>query len=235
MLIHMVFDLMAWASAGLLGWWIARRGWLSGFSARRPFKDDPYYFLALAMGAIAGAILFGSFNMGLAGFWTVGHSIAGAIAGGVARGNLQVAARHPRLDRAAVRGAAGARHRRRAAWAASSRALPDYTYGTPTSLPWAVDFGDGIRRHPVQLYESAAMLPFLVVLSAAHCTRNAFVHAQWLLSLRGVVCSAALRLGVPEALSGGDRTVQYISPDLRRIVRLQRFMMRGRHDLRAAV
>ena len=31
--------------------------------------------------------------------------------------------------------------------------LPDDTYGTPTALPWAIDFGDGIRRHPTQLYE----------------------------------------------------------------------------------
>lgn len=26
-------------------------------------------------------------------------------------------------------------------------------YGLPTELPWGVDFGDGIRRHPAQLYE----------------------------------------------------------------------------------
>jgi phosphatidylglycerol---prolipoprotein diacylglyceryl transferase len=32
--------------------------------------------------------------------------------------------------------------------------LTDNTYGTPTSLPWAVDFGDGVPRHPTQLYES---------------------------------------------------------------------------------
>ena len=31
--------------------------------------------------------------------------------------------------------------------------LADDTYGKPTSLPWAVDLGDGIGRHPVQLYE----------------------------------------------------------------------------------
>ncbi len=28
-------------------------------------------------------------------------------------------------------------------------------YGRMTSLPWAVDFGDGIARHPSQLYEAA--------------------------------------------------------------------------------
>jgi phosphatidylglycerol---prolipoprotein diacylglyceryl transferase len=26
-------------------------------------------------------------------------------------------------------------------------------YGSATSLPWGVDFGDGVRRHPTQLYE----------------------------------------------------------------------------------
>src|SRR5205085_4282022 len=27
-------------------------------------------------------------------------------------------------------------------------------YGVETSLPWGVDFGDGVRRHPTQIYES---------------------------------------------------------------------------------
>jgi prolipoprotein diacylglyceryltransferase len=33
--------------------------------------------------------------------------------------------------------------------------LHDDTYGLLTALPWGVDFGDGIRRHPTQLYEIA--------------------------------------------------------------------------------
>lgn len=31
--------------------------------------------------------------------------------------------------------------------------LSDRTYGIATTLPWGVDFGDGISRHPTQLYE----------------------------------------------------------------------------------
>jgi phosphatidylglycerol:prolipoprotein diacylglycerol transferase len=31
--------------------------------------------------------------------------------------------------------------------------LEDQSYGVATSLPWGVDFGDGISRHPTQLYE----------------------------------------------------------------------------------
>jgi phosphatidylglycerol---prolipoprotein diacylglyceryl transferase len=39
--------------------------------------------------------------------------------------------------------------------------LSDRTYGTATRLPWGVDFGDGILRHPTQLYE-IAFLCFLL-------------------------------------------------------------------------
>ena len=31
--------------------------------------------------------------------------------------------------------------------------LEDGTYGTATTLPWGINFGDGIRRHPTNLYE----------------------------------------------------------------------------------
>jgi phosphatidylglycerol---prolipoprotein diacylglyceryl transferase len=31
--------------------------------------------------------------------------------------------------------------------------LSDKTYGVATRLPWGVDFGDGVLRHPTQLYE----------------------------------------------------------------------------------
>ena len=31
--------------------------------------------------------------------------------------------------------------------------LEDGTYGIPTTLPWAINFGDGIPRHPTNLYE----------------------------------------------------------------------------------
>jgi len=31
-------------------------------------------------------------------------------------------------------------------------------YGVPTGLPWGVNFGDGVLRHPTQLYESIYMI-----------------------------------------------------------------------------
>jgi prolipoprotein diacylglyceryltransferase len=49
--------------------------------------------------------------------------------------------------------------------------LADHTYGNATTLPWAVDFGDGVARHPTQIYEIA----FLGALAALlHARRHAF-------------------------------------------------------------
>ena len=102
-------------------------------------------------------------NLNLAGTVAIGHSIAGAIVGGIVSVELYKWAN-------GIRGSTGAGFvAPLAAGIAVGRlgcffaGLPDYTYGTPTTLPWGVDFGDGIPRHPVQLYKSAAMLFFIVV------------------------------------------------------------------------
>jgi len=65
--------------------------------------------------------------------------------------------------------------------------LADNTYGTPTRLPWAVNFGDGVPRHPTQLYEIAFLLlliPLLyhilrrVVILSGAVTKQSEVTAQ---------------------------------------------------------
>jgi prolipoprotein diacylglyceryltransferase len=45
--------------------------------------------------------------------------------------------------------------------------LPDGTYGTATTLPWGLDLGDGILRHPTALYETAFMIALAVPLARA--------------------------------------------------------------------
>jgi len=42
--------------------------------------------------------------------------------------------------------------------------LSDNTYGTSTTLPWAMNFGDGIPRHPTQLYEIIFLLALVPIL-----------------------------------------------------------------------
>jgi prolipoprotein diacylglyceryltransferase len=54
--------------------------------------------------------------------------------------------------------------------------LADDTSGTPTTLPWGVNFGDNIPRHPTQLYE----LAFLLLLALALHRFNARPHREGL-------------------------------------------------------
>ena len=174
MAVHVAFDLLAWLTAALLGVIISRRGYLEGVPKRTPFSD-PGYFIALGLGALCGAILVGSLNLNLAGTFALGHSIAGGIIGGIVAVELYKWAN-------GIRGSTGSGFvAPLAAGIAVGRlgcffaGLPDYTYGIPTALPWGVDFGDGIARHPVQLYESAAMLIFLVVYLGAVARGSAVV------------------------------------------------------------
>jgi len=60
--------------------------------------------------------------------------------------------------------------------------LADDTYGTPTNLPWGVDFGDGISRHPTQLYEIIFLLALAALLSrwSARPHRNGVIFRAFM-------------------------------------------------------
>ena len=104
--------------------------------------------------------------------------------------------------------------------------LPDHTYGIATSLPWGVDFGDGVRRHPTQLYESLFALILLALLS--RMLRRPHVNGDVFKAF--MVCYMAWRLAIdflkPEirifGLSGIQwacaATLVYYSRDIRRWV-----------------
>lgn len=172
MLVHTLFDLLAWTVAAL----VARAIGTMGFAPKRTPFTAPYYFIALSLGALAGAVFIGSANLRFSGMFSLGHSIAGALAGGIVAVEIYKWA-------AGIRGSTGAQFAAPlAAGIAIGRfgcffaALPDYTYGVETTLPWGVDFGDDISRHPVQLYESAAMAAFLMIYLAAVSRDAEFVR-----------------------------------------------------------
>jgi phosphatidylglycerol---prolipoprotein diacylglyceryl transferase len=75
--------------------------------------------------------------------------------------------------------------------------LEDQTYGVVTRLPWGVDFGDGVARHPTQLYEVLLLAAFVVALRAAPPPRVAGDHFRVFL-----VAYLVFRLGI-EALKPG--------------------------------
>ena len=157
-MLHAIFDVAAWCAAGIAIWWLSRVRGLQ-------FPSQSFelsYIAALVFGAGLGAYLFGTLNLWLSGLPGIARSVEGALAGGIfaielykwrAGISLRTGARF------ALPLAVGIAVGRLGCYFAG---LDDFTYGTPTTLPWGHDFGDGILRHPVQLYESLAMAAFAV-------------------------------------------------------------------------
>ena len=168
-----MFDVLAWASAGLLTRLLYK--WRLAELASPLRGIGVGYALSLAAGAVAGAWIVGSLNTGL---MHPSHSIAGGLAGGIAAVELWKAAHGMRESTGAIWVGPLALGIAVGRIGCFLTGLPDQTYGVATSLPWGVDFGDGVRRHPVQLYESAAMLAFLSVYLVALARRARWTRSR---------------------------------------------------------
>jgi prolipoprotein diacylglyceryltransferase len=174
--LHVIFDIAAWGASGAAAWWLSRLR-LSRFPALQ-FPSQSFelsYIAALVFGAGVGAYLFGTLNLWLSGSTGIARSVEGALAGGIfaielykwrAGISLRTGARF------ALPLAIGIAVGRIGCYFAG---LDDFTYGTPTTLPWGHDFGDGIMRHPVQLYESISMAGFAAFYVGAVLNRSHFI------------------------------------------------------------
>ena len=158
---HYAFDALAWISAALAARWQHRK-WPKE-ATQLSAATGPSYFVCLALGAVAGAWIFGSINSMRGPIIAPSHSIAGALAGGI-------------IVVEAWKSFRGVRHSTGGAFVLPIcvgiiigrlgcffTGLADYTYGIATSTPWSVDLGDGVGRHPVHLYESISIAVFLAV------------------------------------------------------------------------
>lgn len=91
--------------------------------------------------------------------------------------------------------------------------LPDATYGTPTALPWGVDFGDGIARHPTQLYEIVFAIALWAGLAHARPVLDVVPGLRFKLMLAGYLLWRLLVDGikpVPFAWAGGLSGIQWV-------------------------
>jgi len=159
---HPLFDLAAWAAGAAAGWAIYR--WrLKGAADRLATQVGSGYFLALVAGAVIGAWLAGSLNTLRGPAPTLSHSIAGALAGAIVAVEIYKAARGIRGSTGGVFVGSLAMGIIVGRYGCLFSGLPDRTYGVATNLPWGVDLGDGIARHPVQVYESLSIALFLLV------------------------------------------------------------------------
>lgn len=175
--LHILFDVLAWASAGLLArlLYVWR---LRDMAAAAVAGIGPLYVVVLALGAIAGAWGFGSWNTALGDVPHPSHSVAGALAGGIVGVELYKMTRGIRVSTGAIWVGPLALGIAIGRWGCLFAGLPDETYGIPTDLPWGVDLGDGVPRHPVQIYESLMMLAFLAVYLVALARRAAWTRGR---------------------------------------------------------
>lgn len=178
MLIHLVFDLLALLSGVLVSVWFRRKYGLMRPAGVTQESQHHYYLLVLLLGLVGGSMLFGTLNLHLSVQTGIAKSMLGGVFGAIVAAELfkyfagirQSTGLYfvPGLIMLIAVGRIGC----------FLAGLPDFTYGTPTDLPWGVDFGDGIPRHPVQLYETFTMLAFLGVLLVSYPKQSRFWQAQ---------------------------------------------------------
>jgi len=152
--VHSLFDLLAVAAGWLAG--RATGAMLPADGARRGLD----YYATLLTSAALGAYWFGTINLVLSGRPGIGRSVFGAMLGGIVGIEIWKRLKGIRMStgaRLVAPLAVGIGVGRIGCFMAG---LEDFTHGTPSTLPCAVDLGDGIARHPVQLYETALMLGF---------------------------------------------------------------------------
>jgi len=168
--VHLLFDLLAYSTAILSS--------LTLFKSPKkiyPQNLSSTYYTTLISGFIIGAISIGSLNSYYSlGEFVLSKSIMGALFGGLVAVELF---KHyyklqgstgayfvPSLTLGIVIGRIGC----------FMGGLEDFTYGIETNFFLGYDFGDGIKRHPVQLYESFLMFLFFIYALKTYYFNHAF-------------------------------------------------------------
>ena len=172
MILHTIFDLLA--ALGSMAMTVVCYRWRLSDAAGRIESIGMAYGLALVLGAVAGGYGAGTLNLWFSGVPGFGRSIVGALAGAIVAIEVFKWMRGIGGSTGLIFVPAFATSVAIGRWGCFLSGIEDHTYGTPTSLPWGHDFGDGILRHPVQLYESSAMTAFLLVALILIGRRNRF-------------------------------------------------------------
>ncbi len=170
-LLHILFDVLAWATA-LATLLILRRTWFPANPVAGPLRLG--YLAAVIFGAGLGAWIFGAANLWASGIKQYGRSIEGALAGAILAVEFYKKANGISARTGAIYALPVALGIAVGRIGCLLSGLADFTHGVPTGAAWGWDFGDGIPRHPVQLYESLAMAGFALIYAITLARRSLF-------------------------------------------------------------
>ena len=211
---HLVFETLAYFVGFRLYLWLRRR--------RGDVITDSTRWSVIAA-AIAGAALGSKLlfwledpvqtwqHLGDVSFLLAGKTIVGGLAGGLIGVELTKKAfgvRESTGDLFAVPLAIGAAIGRIGCFLTG---LSDQTYGIATTLPWGVDFGDGIRRHPTQVYETVflALLAIILLRLARRPHTNGDIFKLFMAGYLGF--RLLIDFLKPETRFGGLSSIQWAS------------------------
>lgn len=154
MLIHTIFDILAWVTS-MTTLLILRRTWFPKNAIEPPFRTG--YLVAVLFGAGLFAWVFGTANLWLSGQSQMGRSIEGALFGAILAVETYKRANGISARTGAIYALPAALGIAVGRIGCLLSGMEDFTYGIPTNTSWGWNFGDGVLRHPVALYESIAM------------------------------------------------------------------------------
>lgn len=165
---HIVMELVAYGG-GFQLYRVTRDRWPR---AKVPFQQTMWLLVGAVFGALAGSKVlawaeswpdYWAHRFDLAA-WATGKTIVGGLLGawaGVEIAKRRLGIRHSTGDAFVFPLIFGMAVGRIGCFLTG---LDDHTYGIATALPWGVDFGDGIFRHPTQLYDIAFLMSLAVSL-----------------------------------------------------------------------
>lgn len=168
--VKILYDLGWYITAFLVTWFFYKKVF-SPWEIPQPFKkwQKGEYYLSVIAGAMLGGMIISTFDGAMIPgrnpeWWILlSKSIAGALFWWVITAEIYKYIHHittatgilflPGILLGLLVGRIGAI----ATW------IRDFTYGLPTTLPWGMDFWDGIMRHPTMIYEMILLLIFFIV------------------------------------------------------------------------
>jgi prolipoprotein diacylglyceryltransferase len=190
---HLAFDLLAAAAAlavtvSVYFWRLRERAEAALAAA------GPGYVLALVLGAAIGGYGFGTLNLLFSSVAGAGRSILGALAGAILAVEVYKWVRGIKGSTGVIFACGFATTAAVGRIGCFLSGIGDQTHGIATALPWGHDFGDRVLRHPVQLYEDAAMAAVLALSVAALARRSELFLRNGFYLLAGAY--AAQRFGL---------------------------------------